>query len=177
MQLTSELAEIIIKKMMVAAGVKMQKELATILGVQPPSISTQIKKGQIPDRWFGVIEKNYNVTRIELLKDLPQERAVTVADLSYREAHLQQNSPPAAAVSDQVENYSPEAWKQLCLTHFGDLFDYIAEVYGNDPRAIERFKRDLRSALPDYRLWLYGEEEKKSLADGSSDIPKAAGNG
>ena len=177
MRFTKQQAKIIIKKMKVFAEVGKDYELAGILEIKPGSMSGIVSTGKIPDRWFEIFEKKYRITKADLLKDLPQERTTTIADISYAESQLPQNRPPLAAVSDQGETYSPEAWKQLCLTHFGDLFDYIAEIYGNDPRAIERFKRDLRAALPDYRLWLYGEEEKKSQAGGSSDMPKAAGAG
>jgi len=129
-------------------------------------VSGAIARGKIPESWFDFIEKNYNVTRADLLKDLPQERSVSVADLSYGEAHLPQNKPPTATVSDQAENYSPDEWRHLCLVHFSDLFDYISATYGSDARSIERFKRELRAAMPDFRLWLYGEEEKKPAAGG-----------
>lgn len=165
-------AEIIIKNIMRKINVSTKAELARILGIAPATVTKTINEGRIPDRWIDKISEIAKINRDELLLN-----EKTISEIAYQESLLPPNAPGQQRIGEHQDHYTPDAWRQFCLAHFGDLFDYIAEIYGRDARSIERFKRDLRIAIPDFRLWLYGEDEKKTGSNCLNDIQKAGGGG
>jgi len=70
-----QLAKIIVGKMVKAANLSKQEELADLLGIKPQSISSNIAKGKIPDGWFAIIQEKFGVTKDELL-ETPSEKLV-----------------------------------------------------------------------------------------------------
>jgi putative heme iron utilization protein len=76
-----QVAKIILNKMMKISKSSTQGIFAKRIGIKGASVSGAIARGKIPESWFDFIEKNYNVTRADLLKALPQERSVTVAGI------------------------------------------------------------------------------------------------
>ncbi|MBU1417392.1 MAG: helix-turn-helix domain containing protein [Proteobacteria bacterium] len=77
----SQFAKIIVERMIGAAGVKNQAQLAKVLGIKQPSVSGAITKGKIPDRWFEIIEEKYGISREDLVK-LPTKEAETLIQSS-----------------------------------------------------------------------------------------------
>lgn len=72
-----KLAKIIVKRMIDAAEVRTQEQLADVFGIRPQSISSSIADGRIPDAWFDIIEKRFKATREDLCRP-PQKVSMSL---------------------------------------------------------------------------------------------------
>lgn len=70
--MSKQIAKDIVRRMIVAANVHNQEELARVLGIKPQSISSNIAKGKIPPRWFEEFERRYNVSKESLCQPLTE---------------------------------------------------------------------------------------------------------
>lgn len=61
-----KIAKIIVKRMIDAAEVKTQEQLADIFGIRPQSISSSISDGRIPESWFDIMLHKFGASREEL---------------------------------------------------------------------------------------------------------------
>lgn len=178
----AQLAEIIVKKMMEIAGVSLRQDFAAIVGVKPPTLSKSIKEGRVPERWFGVMRKKFNVSKQDLLStidDIVEGQKVpggsvdgqgvknkTISNISYKASHNRQSDGSQQIVREgkNGQPYSKDDWHRRCSESFEVVFDWIAYRYGTDARAIERFKNKyLTTPLmndPDFRQWLYSEDDE-----------------
>jgi len=177
MQTTPELAEIIIKKMMIITGVKLKKELAGKLGIKPPTISTQIKKGQIPDGWFNTLNMP-----IPAAGEVQQTKT-SISSLAYREPALEQNQPPRTQAEDQRYGYTipPHQFRNDIVARLAPIIDWIADETEGNSVELEDFMRSFMKKFEAdnqvYRNWKSGMLAKKQGGDADKDTTpkKAAG--
>jgi hypothetical protein len=71
--MSKQLAKLTVKKMIAAATLKTQGELANLLGITSQAISSTVAKGKIPERWFDLFKEKFGVTREEL-SETPEEK-------------------------------------------------------------------------------------------------------
>lgn len=173
----------IVLRMMDALGFKKQVQLAEKLGIKPPSISSAIKDGKIPDNWFDIVIEESGKTREELTRPLELiESGVrfstaapthVVADPGYL------TDQDKCRAEREIAGDTRQRRAQL-VARFGLVFDFVEEVYGENQVAVEDFFDRLKQLLmhePDYRAWLYEKREemagalKKRAGGGSMDTP------
>jgi len=177
MQTTPELAEIIVKKMMIIAGVKLKKELAGKLGIKPPTISTQIKKGQIPDGWFNTLNMPIPAA------DEVQQTKTSISSLAYREAGMEQNQPPRTQAEDQRYNYTipPQQFRSDIATRLSPIIEWIADETEGSPLELDEFMRSFMKKFEAdnqiYRVWRSGMLAKKQGREGNKDAYQKKANG
>jgi hypothetical protein len=152
-------------------GGKNQKEVAKKLGMSAQAVSDAKTRNAIPDGWFEILQKKYNMTKEEICES-PEEKA----EKMVRASSLQLNEPQG---TDQNLKGINEAdilgreFKNLCAACFDPVFEYIAEVYGKDSVGISNFLDDLRDVHHGYRVWRFEkkhERESSSSGDGKEKL-------
>lgn len=158
-------ADIVYDRIMDAAKVEQDVDLAAFLGISAQAVGAAKKKKVIPKTWWPIIEEKTGRTREELTRPLePIEAGVR---LSVAE--------PAQATSEP--GYHPDQdkrreWLDLCAKNLEVVFDFIADSYGQDAIGIQNFLDDLRDVHHTYRVWrheqrvLRADEEKKQAGGG-----------
>ncbi len=129
----SQLAKIIVERMIGVAGVKNQVQLAQVLGIKQPSVSGAITKGKIPDKWFEIIEEKYGVTREDLLKPPTKETEALIQSSTGSGISIQ-------AGRDAKENIVEGGAGGLSKEE-QELIDLIRQYGGS--KTIESFKKRL----------------------------------
>lgn len=73
--MSKQLAKITVKRMISAASLKSQGDLAKLLGITSQAISSTVAKGKIPERWFDLFNEKFGVSK-EALSETPEEKLV-----------------------------------------------------------------------------------------------------
>ena len=162
-----------------------QAELSAISGIEKATISRwkNLKEGKLPSKSSLTKISNALKCRVGYLRDGSEpmfwpenDPTAQISSISYKEQQGVQK--PLSAEPDQTEShYAAQQFRDRCIGLFGPVFEYIADRYGTKDSDIERFKFDFMTAMPDYRLWLYGSEKKKQECDCPGDASKKKAEG
>jgi len=132
-------ADIIIKRMVEKSGLSQTRFAEQILNVKGVNISRAKKTGQIPDRWFDVLQEKYGVSKNELLANLPPDKiAATI-------------QPGAAAKQTDRDRLPTER-----ITPLKIIVEWLNDAFDGEQGEYEAmfFHEDLMKRYPSFRTFV-----------------------
>lgn len=157
-----QLAKIIVGKMVKAANLSKQEELAELLGIKPQSISSNIAKGKIPDGWFAIFHEKFGVTK-DQLSETPGEKLVRTYG----------KNPVTSSVSPSWRNehetkQTPEIGKALTDADMPDMVKMTMEILASDTV----YKSALASNIRAFHQAVNMEKEMQSVNEKLANMEK-----
>lgn len=153
-------ADEILDIMINRSGLSQTRFAKNILGIAGGNISDARKTGKIPDRWFLALEQKLGILKSEVIALAIEGKTKTLSEIEYARS-TDQHRPIDIAEHLPDDTVTNVQFRRSCAFKLEDIFDFIGDTYGRDPRGVERFKELFRERMPEYRRWILFDEKEK----------------